>query len=434
MPPRRSAATAPRAGSGSAARSSGAGSGGRSIPSLPAALLSGYKRLPEIEAGLIAAADTGAGSAAGPASPPGRTAAMAAMAAVAAGAFRRLAEAAAALSAAAASGPAGPSGGAGPSSAAGSAAVAAASTDVTAVLQVLCAQLNSYQCAITERVQGLSASVESPVMPPGLAAEVAAARATVKEEFSRELAESGVLEHTARALLLVQARGSLQRCGRALLPDTDTSPRLAEQRRESWRLAGWAVIVAADYVEPEWRRRLWGLVTEPLLAVWPEGRLDLDALPPAAPPEVAAALAGGLLPQLSRFISPARADAATSLGLGSATTELFAACCEGRGSGAHGANGFTLFLAPLLAPEPPGMSGGVRKDGAEKEAAARQAAALLRDLGRALRGRGGTGQREEAGKGALHPAASAAAPKSPAQRLERMAAYASGLWGLPLGA
>ncbi|KAG2486063.1 hypothetical protein HYH03_015269 [Edaphochlamys debaryana] len=752
MPPRRSAATAPRAASGSAARSGAAGSGGRSAPSLPAALLSGYKRLPEIAAGLLVTptigplpagrrlppewegavrrrqqwlaqleqvgdcveglpyddgrtaagvaelvsthtaeteallgivaaglregttaratvrpitggggdrdggGDSGAGAGGGDVNVtytfnalyynPSYTASNVAVMLLSRGiplpasrhalGVLRFARALLAtqpfhvlsrcLAVAASNlkqpsgggGSSGASGGGGASDAAAAAAVAAAAPISCAALDHLLVLLEALMEAALDgglQTQGPSSAAggaeAAPVMPPGLAAEVAAAREACAEELARALAESGVVEHAARALLLLQAQGplragdprrapglldchtdlwfmsapsgnvdesllppstaalfysavrgrglqtavmvygigtlrvidrgpsyglpaALQTAGLALIepgkgpcPDTaalrlmlgllssgtplpppgrgaslalalrtaraaagslfggrpmclveppprkpatplpksaavellvaslhtaqrllretDTSPRQAEQRREWWWLAGWAVCGASGPAEPEWRRWLWDLVTEPLLVVWPDGCLDLDALPPSAPPEVAAALAGGLLLQLARFISPARADAATTLGLDSApATELFAACCEGRDSGAQGANGFTLFLAPLLAyggvgesqallqslgqlaglgaPSPDrGMCGGARKDGAEKAAAARQAAALLRDLGRALRGRGGTGQRAA---GVLDPASasSSAAPESPAQRLGRMAA------------
>ncbi|KAG2486058.1 hypothetical protein HYH03_015264 [Edaphochlamys debaryana] len=334
----------------------------------------------------------------------------------------------------------GPSGGARPSGAASSAAAAyTGSIDTNLVLPCFCTQFTGFKVAaldydgqLQRGPNGHGAGV--PVMAPGLAAEVAAERPAT------------LLSPPMAYVVLVKAL----ECARQLLSTSGpSSPRQAEQRREWWWLAGWAVGSTSLFADQDLRRWLWGLVTEPLLAVWPDGRLDLDALPPAAPPEVTAALAGGLLPQLSHFISPARADATTSLGLGTATaTDLFAACCEGRDSGAQGANGFTLFLAPLLAyggversqelleslgqlaglgPPSPAPSTGRNRDAA-KAAAARQAAALLRDLGRALRGRGGTGQ------GAAGPSTSAAAPESPVQRLERMAAHASGLWGLPLGA
>ncbi|KAG2486050.1 hypothetical protein HYH03_015257 [Edaphochlamys debaryana] len=761
--PRRSAATAPRLAPGSAARSAAAGSGGRSAPSLSAALLSGYKRLPEIAAGLLPtpspcpSADTAAGSAAGPTSPPGpssaaspqpnaaalaatgqrrerchrdlinlarlvmdlptsdgRTAAgvaellsthpaetaallrllaaglranaevqaasggggvggggggghsinnqnhanaassIAAMILMTSVPFpaslhalgvlrfarallatqpfhalaRRLAEAAAALAVAADSAPAGPSGGAGPSAAASSAgpaavaasaAVPAASADTSKELHTFKAHINVFNRSILDYGGVVQRGPNRhgagvPAMPPGLAAEVAAARAACAEEFARALAESGVVEHAARALLLLQAQpralrggdpnpaagiiatvtaawrlsampasgagagplqpsttalirsalggrclrtavlvygidtlrvidrgpsygvpAALQTAGLALIepgkgpcPDTaalrlmlghlssgtplpppgrvaslalilrtgraaagsivgpmpgrtvvdalvgftppqrpatplpkgtahavlvealDSARRLlsatgpsslwlAEQRREWWWLAGWSVIVASDYVEPEWRRRLWELVTGPLLAVWPDGRLDLDALPPVAPPEVAAALAGGLLPQLARFLNAVALAGSVLCGLVSTTaTDLFAACSETRPHGNEA--GFTPFLAPLLAYGDPGQvqellqslgelagrkaesgpglrrSGGVRGT-PERQAAARQVAALLRDLSRALRGRGRT---EE--QGVARASASAAAPESPAQRLERMAA------------
>ncbi|KAG2481881.1 hypothetical protein HYH03_019158 [Edaphochlamys debaryana] len=92
------------------------------------------------------------------------------------------------------------------------------------------------------------------------------------------------------------AAGALA-CGRLLLPRQRPSPRLEAQRAEWWRLAVWVSAISAH--EPEdYLQRVGGLVVEPLLAVWPDGRLDLDALPPVAPPDVAAALACGLLSSL----------------------------------------------------------------------------------------------------------------------------------------
>ncbi|KAG2490260.1 hypothetical protein HYH03_011384 [Edaphochlamys debaryana] len=130
------------------------------------------------------------------------------------------------------------------------------------------------------------------------------------------------------------AAGALA-CGRLLLPRQRPSPRLEAQRAEWWRLAVWVSAISAH--EPEdYLQRVGGLVVEPLLAVWPDGRLDLDALPPVAPPEVAAALACGLLSSLcTMFNCPSSRN----------PPALFAACDEARPDGP----GFALFLAPLLA-------------------------------------------------------------------------------------
>ncbi|KAG2484949.1 hypothetical protein HYH03_016248 [Edaphochlamys debaryana] len=130
------------------------------------------------------------------------------------------------------------------------------------------------------------------------------------------------------------AAGALA-CGRLLLPRQRPSPRLEAQRVEWWRLARWAAIFAV--AEPEGLlRQLMELVAEPLLAVWPDGRLDLDALPPVAPPEVAAALAGRLLSALLGLIAPASSPAPPA---------LFAVCERAR----PGGPGFALILVPLLA-------------------------------------------------------------------------------------
>ncbi|KAG2490261.1 hypothetical protein HYH03_011385 [Edaphochlamys debaryana] len=131
------------------------------------------------------------------------------------------------------------------------------------------------------------------------------------------------------------AAGALS-CGRLLLPRQRPSPRLEAQRAEWWRLAVGSAIFGHSAPE-SFLRQLLGLVAEPLLAVWPDGRLDLDALPRAAPPEVAAALAGGLMPVLSHLLSNKSAAAAPPA--------LFAACELPR----LGGSSFALFLTPLLA-------------------------------------------------------------------------------------
>ncbi|KAG2493853.1 hypothetical protein HYH03_008069 [Edaphochlamys debaryana] len=130
------------------------------------------------------------------------------------------------------------------------------------------------------------------------------------------------------------AAGALS-CGRRLLPRQRPSPRLEAQMAEWWRLAVLAATFGVREPEGSLRQR-WGLVTEPLIAVWPDGRLDLDALPPAAPPKLAAALAGGLLLTLCTFITSASPPDLPA---------VFMACEEGRSDG----RGFALFLVPLLA-------------------------------------------------------------------------------------
>ncbi|KAG2481829.1 hypothetical protein HYH03_019204 [Edaphochlamys debaryana] len=130
-------------------------------------------------------------------------------------------------------------------------------------------------------------------------------------------------------------------CGRLLLPRQRPSPRLEAQRAEWWRLAGWTTAYGMCTTEEGPLCQLWGLVTEPLLAVWPDGRLDLDALTPSAPPEVAAALAGGFLSALH----PAFAAAAKPGPHDTVPLTLLAACESARPDGP----GFGLLLAALLA-------------------------------------------------------------------------------------
>ncbi|KAG2490248.1 hypothetical protein HYH03_011372 [Edaphochlamys debaryana] len=136
-------------------------------------------------------------------------------------------------------------------------------------------------------------------------------------------------------------------CGRRLLPRQRPSPRLQAQRTEWWRLAVGAgeVLVCEPGIEPMWQ--LMELVTEPLLAVWSEDCLDLDALPPVAPPEVVAALAAGLLPHLASVLESGLdtgLDAGLQYGADSLRA-LLSFCNIPR----PGGTGLALFLTPLLA-------------------------------------------------------------------------------------
>ncbi|KAG2492582.1 hypothetical protein HYH03_009243 [Edaphochlamys debaryana] len=130
-------------------------------------------------------------------------------------------------------------------------------------------------------------------------------------------------------------------CGRLLLPRQRPSPRLEAQLAGWWQLAVRPAIFSGNQPEA-FLRHLWGMVTEPLLAMWPDGRLDLDALPLAAPPEVAAALGGKLLEMLAfHFYDESNPVAPV----------LFTTCEGGRPEGP----GFALFLTPLLAYGDPGQ-------------------------------------------------------------------------------
>ncbi|KAG2490242.1 hypothetical protein HYH03_011366 [Edaphochlamys debaryana] len=106
-------------------------------------------------------------------------------------------------------------------------------------------------------------------------------------------------------------------CGRLLLPRQRPSP-LEAQRAEWWRLAEWAGMFGLFVLEEGPLRQLWRLMLGPILALWPDGRFDLDALPSATPPEVAAALSGTLTHVLCTLARP-------------------------------GGSGLALFLTPLLA-------------------------------------------------------------------------------------
>ncbi|KAG2492234.1 hypothetical protein HYH03_009478 [Edaphochlamys debaryana] len=163
----------------------------------------------------------------------------------------------------------------------------------------------------------------SPVMVGAVAAE----RDAGVEDLARGLAESCVLEHAARVLLLLQARG----------------PHASQRREEWWRLAAGALAYGGEFLQGEeygtdpdvvaWE--LCRLVTEPLLQLWPNGRRDLDALPAEPPTEVAAALAGGL-PQAVMALMGSSGTGALSVGSQRVACELLKACCN------------SLFLTPLL--------------------------------------------------------------------------------------
>ncbi|KAG2492196.1 hypothetical protein HYH03_009443 [Edaphochlamys debaryana] len=192
---------------------------------------------------------------------------------------------------------------------------------------------------------------------PELAAAVAAERAAGVEELARGLAESCVLEHAARVLLLLQARGpqavrpregaglalSALQDARRQLPARDASARQSQHREEWWRLAAGALAYGGEFLQYEgngtdpqvvaWELRQ--LVTEPLLELWPNGRRDLDTLPAEPPAEVAAALAGGL-PQALMYLVSGSGTGALSAGSQCVASELLAACDA-------------LFLTPLLA-------------------------------------------------------------------------------------
>ncbi|KAG2484217.1 hypothetical protein HYH03_016952 [Edaphochlamys debaryana] len=102
-------------------------------------------------------------------------------------------------------------------------------------------------------------------------------------------------------------------------------------------------------------RQLYDMVVEALVGVWPERRLDLDALPAEAPPEVAAALEGGLLRSLF-YMGGVLVGTPDSFHY-PLITELLAACDKadagpgpGPSSGPGPAGGgLALVLVPLLA-------------------------------------------------------------------------------------
>ncbi|KAG2490246.1 hypothetical protein HYH03_011370 [Edaphochlamys debaryana] len=190
------------------------------------------------------------------------------------------------------------------------------------------------------------------------------------------------------------AAGALA-CGRLLLPRQRPSPRLEAQRAEWWRLARWAAAFGMWETEEGSLRQLWRLVTEPLLAVWPDDSLDPGVLPPSAPPEVAAALAAGLQPHLRSMFASA-SDAGLHYGAASLTA-LLDVCDEAR----PGGSGLALFLTPLLAygdPEAGEVLVGVLKSlselppgAADREPFRQAAAAFLNARGNVLGGGGNAG-------------------------------------------
>ncbi|KAG2483381.1 hypothetical protein HYH03_017734 [Edaphochlamys debaryana] len=146
------------------------------------------------------------------------------------------------------------------------------------------------------------------------------------------------------------------------------SAQWAEQRADWWRLAVWTLVYGRGLlvdVEGGLLRQLYDMMVEALAGVWPERQLDLDALTAEAPPEVAAALEGGLLSGLT--ILGVLVTNSERPFLGPAFTELLAACAEagpgpdpdprpssGPGSSAGSApgpagGGLALVLVPLLA-------------------------------------------------------------------------------------
>ncbi|KAG2492770.1 hypothetical protein HYH03_008934 [Edaphochlamys debaryana] len=197
-----------------------------------------------------------------------------------------------------------------------------------------------------------------------------------------------------------------------------TSPRLAGQRLEWWRLAASSVVYGMREADEQPRRALWALVVQTLLAVWPDGTPDLDTLPHDAPAELAAALAGGLLPALTALPDLPRSGPVKPEG---PFDDLLAACDRACPAG----SGFALFLAPLLAYGEPG-----------------QAEGLLGALGRAdgvvgpsVGGGAGTEPLREAATSLLGKLVGAlqrcrrlvpAAAKSPAGPVEAVAAEGSG--------
>ncbi|KAG2498049.1 hypothetical protein HYH03_003810 [Edaphochlamys debaryana] len=242
------------------------------------------------------------------------------------------------------------------------------------------------------------------------------------------------------------------------------SPRLAEWWKEWWRLAASVAVYGTWDADVIVRQGLWAAVTAPLLATWGDGRLDLDALPPAPPPEVAAALAAGLLPELLVTLDLSRGQPDR---LGHLYLDLLAACERVRPGGA----GFALFLVPLLAYGEPGQaegllgalgragglvgpSGGGSGTEPFREAATSLLGALAGALQRCRRlgpaaaeapagpveaaaaeGAGaGEPSEAEAGSGTSGGPSSAVPPSPPLRQLRRLVAYASELWGLPLPA
>ncbi|KAG2498071.1 hypothetical protein HYH03_003831 [Edaphochlamys debaryana] len=187
---------------------------------------------------------------------------------------------------------------------------------------------------------------------------------------------------------------------------------------------------------------------------------DLDALPPAPPPEVAAALAAGLLPALATLSDLPRSGSVKPCS--NPFEDLLNACDLVR----PGGSGLALFLAPLLVYGEPGQAEGLLgalgrgleaergggKGGPEStERLQRAAASLLGALAGALQrcrrlgpaaAEAPAGPAEDsgaweapeagAGAGAAGDPSGAGLPSPPLQQLRRLVAYASEQWGLPL--
>ncbi|KAG2498056.1 hypothetical protein HYH03_003817 [Edaphochlamys debaryana] len=272
------------------------------------------------------------------------------------------------------------------------------------------------------------------------------------------------LEPCGAAALLVDA---LTR-GRSLLT---LSPGLAERRGGWWRLVASVAVYGMEDDERLRHRhwQLWKLATEPIADLWPDGRLDLDALPPDAPPEVAAALAAGLLPALTALPDlPLPGPPAKPRG---PFDELLTACDLVRPDG----SGLALFLAPLLAYGEPGQAEGLlgalgragglvgpSGGGAGTEPSRAAATSLLGALAGALQrcrrlgpaaaeapagpveaaegaGADESSEAEAGAKASGGPCGAASRalkppPAPPVQQLRRLVEYASELWGLPLPA
>ncbi|KAG2492237.1 hypothetical protein HYH03_009481 [Edaphochlamys debaryana] len=136
------------------------------------------------------------------------------------------------------------------------------------------------------------------------------------------------------------------RCGRRFLPAADVTPAQAQGRAEWWRLAKWPLVCGIHLdgsgTPGHPHQELYDIMVEHVHIAWPDGCMDLDALPPEPPAELAAALAGGLLSALASLPELA---AASPEALGAISNGLLAACDRSPPDG----TGFTLFLVPLLA-------------------------------------------------------------------------------------
>ncbi|KAG2498057.1 hypothetical protein HYH03_003818 [Edaphochlamys debaryana] len=362
-----------------------------------------------------------------------------------------------------------------------------------------------------------------------LPAEEASLRAACMEEYARSLAESGLLENAARALLLLQARGQQRSLSTAtgkctyilihsalavwkvlgaggVVPKESAagavSPAAAAHLRSvlRGRCLQTAVLVygvstlrlldggpsyglpaalhtvghalrydgADQALNPTALRLLRYLLASPTDALPPLGA-DLDALPPAAPAEVAAALAAGLLPALAALPDHLRSGPANPRG---PFAELLAACDEAWLDG----SGLAHFLAPLLAygetEQAEGLLGALGRAGGLvgpsvgggactgpfREAATSLLGALAGALQRCRRlgpaaaeapagpveaaegaGADESSEAEAGAKASGGPCGAASRalkppPAPPVHQLRRLVEYASELWGLPLPA